>query len=87
MPWGWNQAPTRMRHIAPSGPHRYQYCLEQVPEDDGELPSLKITAYGDLDCDGVKSTFQRIAIARGDRKQTAGCKVNARAFLVEKETE
>lgn len=46
-------------HLA--GPHRYRYCFES----SGVLGAARFTAtaYGDLDCDGEWSTFQRSGFA------------------------
>lgn len=38
-------------------PHYYQYCFES--SGVGATARFKATAIGDLDCDGVKSTFTR----------------------------
>ena len=65
--------------------HYFKYAVDS----DGVLGDAKFTAsaYADLDCDGVYSTFQRIGF--GDPEATrAECSVQgSAAFYVEQETE
>ena len=68
-----------------SDEHYFVYAFDS----DGALDSAVFTAsaYGDLDCDGVQSTFQRIGF--GDLHATkAECGIHgSAAFFVSKETE
>ena len=41
-------------------PHYYQYCFES--SGTGSSAAFTVSAIGDLDCDGIKSTFRRMAI-------------------------
>ncbi len=65
--------------------HYFTYAFDQ----DGTLSNARFTAaaYGDLDCDGTQSTFQRLGY--GDPKATrAECSLRgSAAFYVENETE
>ncbi len=65
--------------------HYYVYEYDS----NGELSDAKMTAtaYGDLDCDGVWSTFQKLSFGDPEASR-AECAIQAApAFYVEKETE
>ena len=68
-----------------SDEHYFIYEFDSL----GDLSDAKMTAsaYGDLDCDGVTSTFQKLAF--GDPQATKSeCSIRgAAAFYVENETE
>jgi hypothetical protein len=53
----WSHPTWRAIHFPPDHPFRYSF--EYTSQGTGEGASFRITAYGDLDCDGVLSTFVR----------------------------
>jgi|GEM_PF-745006 len=71
------EAPTwKALRFGVSRPHYYQYCFES--SGTGADATFTATAIGDLDCDGVKSTFKRMGVM----DQTGGdCSVRGGAAL------
>ena len=67
------------------GPHYFTY--ELVPEPNSPSPAMRLRATGDLDCDGVRSTFERYVV--GQPTPGGGCELegDGRAMYVELETE
>ena len=65
--------------------HYFVYGFESA--GDLDTATFTASAYGDLDCDGIQSTFQRAAF--GDPQATLGeCSVvGSPAFFVDQETE
>ena len=66
-------------------PHYFQYCFESGGV--GANAWMKVIAHGDLDCDGVKSTFTRMALA-GETAVAGECTVRgSSAYTKFQETE
>jgi len=82
----WNTATWSALTFQMNDQHYFVYSFDW---NGSVLSSAQATAnaYGDLDCDGTQSTFQRLAF--GDPKATyAECsQVGSSAFYVENETE
>jgi prepilin-type N-terminal cleavage/methylation domain-containing protein len=81
----WTQPSWSALSFQMNDQHYYVYAFAS----EGTLGAAKFTAsaYGDLDCDGTQSTFQRLGF--GDPKAThAECALQgSAAFYVENETE
>lgn len=76
--------PGSKREGVADGQHYFVYTFDAA----GVLTEAQFTAsaFGDLDCDGVQSTFQRMAF--GDARYKDDCSVmGSAAFYVAKETE
>lgn len=82
-PGGWQNEAWTALHFEITEPHYFVYSV--APSDYDGAPGFVITAHGDLDCDGIQSTFQRfgkITVEDGE------CSVNSAAALyTENETE
>ena len=66
------------------GPHFFTY--ELLPDPKSTEPAMILRATGDLDCDGVRSTFERYLV--GQATPGGGCELEARpAMYIENETE
>ena len=72
----WNAAFGGL-HVPYPGPHYYTY--EIVPSENTAAPGLIIRATGDLDCDGVRSTFERFL--QGQATPGRGCDLEERTAL------
>ena len=64
--------------------HRYQYCFEGSGE--GAESVFTVTAHGDLDCDGILSTFQ-MSWASDDWSTNYDCSMRRLGIFTENETE
>ncbi len=84
-PGSWNTPTWAALSFMMTDQHQYAYAFDS----SGTLSDAKMTAtaYGDLDCDGVWSTFQKLAY--GDPQATMSeCSIRgAAALYVENETE
>ena len=84
-PSAWSHATWSALNFQIAQPHRYVYSFDS----SGTMATagFTATANGDLDCDGIQSTFQRMAF--GDPQASAAeCSLRgSAAFYVEKETE
>jgi hypothetical protein len=60
----WQHPTWQALRFEPRDPHNYSYQYDAM----GTAPALRfvVTAIGDLDCDGVRSTFQRGATVQAD---------------------
>jgi hypothetical protein len=67
-PETWTSATWKALGFAPEGQHRFVYSF--TASGTGPDASFTVTAHGDLDCDGVSSTFQRMGF--GDPQAGAG---------------
>jgi hypothetical protein len=56
----WDATPWRELDFEPVEPHRFQYAYESAGVGPGAIFTAR--ALGDLDCDGVLSTFERCGI-------------------------
>ena len=55
---GWDDPTWKSLGVGMDGPHRYRYQFESNGLTGADA-AFTISAYGDLDCDGIWSTFQR----------------------------
>jgi hypothetical protein len=79
----WEHPTWRALGFQMTDPHYYRYCVSS--EGSGTDATFKVTARGDLDCDGVFSTFRRTSFLRTG---AGDCALNpTSAFFVDQETE
>ncbi|MCB9788528.1 MAG: hypothetical protein H6744_17745 [Deltaproteobacteria bacterium] len=64
----WDSPTWKALEFAPQGPHTFVYAFDSSGE--GGEATFTVTAHADLDCDGIQSTFQRMAF--GDPDAPAG---------------
>lgn len=74
----WSQRGWRELGYQPTSPGRYRFSLASEGEGDGA--SLVATANGDLDCDGIYSTFQVAIRGRVDGKGRCNAEGSAAIF-------
>jgi hypothetical protein len=68
----WEESPTwAALNFRIDGPHYFQYCF--TSSGAGDEAEFTITAHGDLDCDGIRSTFQQTGY--GERVGSGECRV------------
>jgi hypothetical protein len=66
----WAHPTWQALNFAVNDPSRYQY--EYLSEGEGPTAKFTIRAYGDLDCNGVRSTFERSAYIDADGNVIGG---------------
>jgi hypothetical protein len=84
-PSAWDESTWAALSFQMNDQHYFVYSFDS--EGTGANAKMTITAHADLDCDGIMSTFQRIAF--GDKDNNFGeCSLSgAPAMYVEQETE
>lgn len=79
----WSAPGWKAADFALTEPHRYRYRIETT--GTGKDARATVTAVGDLDCDGVWSTFERVLEVDPDAD---GCALKTSpGFFIENETE
>lgn len=81
-PETWSDPTWSALSFAQVDKHRFQYCFES--SGTGADATFTVTAHGDLDCDGVLSTFKRTGAGVIENGE---CSIKGGAFVKEKETE
>lgn len=86
-PDAWNGSPWKELRFQLDGQHNFRY--EFKSEGFGPTAKATILAYGDLDCDGIESTFTMEVIPdpAAGKPQDGECLVRRGSFFVDKETE